>query len=129
VNAITQRNVDIFVKEFMNATTERSITIHESGKNLFNADEFLLTVSSKHEFDVLKLIDSDRKAHDTRAQRMGTVGSIVPFVGANGDVPFVGICIKGEEGKTATFNIDAEATINERYQVLASTNVQLHILR
>jgi hypothetical protein len=113
VHPLTLENVEFFIK----MRSELNVKILDNGSNLFNADEFLLTVSSNKEFKIVKLLDSDRKAHNTRAKRLNTVGSIIPFVGANGDVLFIAICIKGDEGKNVTFRLEAQKAVREHFKV------------
>lgn len=42
---------------------------------------------------------------------------MIPFVAANGDVMFIAIVIKAEEGKKTTFRIALEAEAQKRFSI------------
>jgi hypothetical protein len=97
-------------------TSTKGIKIRDDGANLFNADETLLTVSSKNEARLVRMTDSLRKAHRTQSMRLNTVGSVLPFVGANGDVPFIAIILKADEGKKTTFRLYLESQVRKEFR-------------
>jgi hypothetical protein len=97
-------------------TSTKGIKIREDGANIFNADETLLTVSSKNEARLARMTDSFRKAHRTKAIRLNTVGSILPFASANGDVPFIAIILKAIEEKKTTFRLSLEKELKKEFR-------------
>ncbi len=84
------------------------IETHVAPDLLFNADETLMTVNSKGELNFVKLVDSVRKAHHDTAIRLNTIGSMIPFVNAAGEVILVVYCLKAKNGKPHSFNIDLQ---------------------
>ncbi len=67
-----------------------------------------MTVNSKGELSFIKLVDSLRKAHHETAMRLNTIGSMIPFVNAAGEVLLVVYCLKAKNGKTHSFSVDLQ---------------------
>lgn len=78
------------------------LVTHISAKLLFNADETLMTVNSSGEIKFVRMLDSVRKAHQSKTMRLNTIGSMTPFVNAAGEVYLIVYCLKAPEGKCAT---------------------------
>jgi hypothetical protein len=87
---------------------------HISPELFFNADETLMTVNSKGELNSIKLLDAVRKAHHDTALRLNTIGSMIPFVNAAGEVLLVVYCLKAKNGKTHAFNVDLQRELAKR---------------
>ncbi len=101
---------------------------HVFAEVLFNADETLMTVNSKGELIFVKLLDSVRKAHHDTALRLNTIGSMIPFVNAAGEVLLVVYCLKAKNGRTHAFNVDLQRELAEsNRKVLTSLSLPLGI--
>jgi hypothetical protein len=67
-----------------------------------------MTVNSKGELVFVKVLDSMRKAHEDTLMRLNTIGSMIPFVNAAGEVILVVYCLKATKGKAHAFNLDVQ---------------------
>ncbi len=72
-----------------------------------------MTVNSKGELKFVKLVDSLRKAHNETAMRLNTIGSMIPFVNAVGEVFLVVYCLKAKNGRTHSFNLDLKRELEK----------------
>ena len=86
--------------------------------NLFNADETLLSVSGKNEVRLIRVRDGMRKAHQSKEMRLNTVGSMIPFVSANGEVLFIAFVIKAAEGSDVDFRIHLDEAVAKHYSLV-----------
>lgn len=116
VDPITLENTTFFIQVMEELSYTQGIKIRDDGANLFNTDETLLTVSSKNEGKLVRMTDSLRKAHRTKSSRLNTVGSVLPFAGANGDVPFIAVILKAEEGKKTAFRMIIESQLKKKFR-------------
>ncbi len=91
-----------------------TIVTHISPKLLFNADETLMTVNSSGEVKFVRMLDSVRKAHQSKSIRLSTIGSMTPFVNAAGEVYLIVYCLKAPEGKAVSFNVAIERELKSR---------------
>jgi hypothetical protein len=57
---LTKENVELFISELNKHQNEGGFKILPDGSNLFNADETLLTVSSKNEGKLFHVMDAIR---------------------------------------------------------------------
>lgn len=81
-----------------------------------------MTVNSKSELIFVKLLDPLRKAHHDTAMRLNTIGSMIPFVSAAGEVLLVVYCLKAKNGQTHSFSVDLQKRLE------ASNRTVAHIL-
>ena len=67
-----------------------------------------MAVNSKGELNLVRLLDSVRKAHHDTVMRLNTIGSMIPFVNAAGEVVLVVYCLKAKSGEAHAFNIHTQ---------------------
>ncbi len=85
-----------------------------------------MTVNSKGELNFVKLLDSVRKAHHDTALRLNTIGSMIPFVNAAGEVFLVVYCLKAKNGRTHAFNVNLQRELaKSNRKVLTSLSLPL----
>lgn len=81
---------------------------------MFNADETLLSVNSAGEYHFVRVTAAMRKAHNVISKRLQLLGSMTPFAGADGSVPFIAMVIKAKDGSAvdlAVLNEEATKTV------------------
>jgi hypothetical protein len=54
---------------------------------------------------LLKLLDPIRKAYGTKKMQINTIGSMIPFANARGQVLLVVYCIKSPDGKPVAIQV------------------------
>lgn len=106
-------NVEEFIERFKHLQKEGGVKILDDGSNLFNVDETLLNISRDGDIRMLRMTSALRKAHQKKHMRFNTVGSMLPFVSASGEVPFIALVIKAEEGSSSSFRSNVRELAKE----------------
>lgn len=83
-----------------------------TASTLVNADETLITPRHNNQYRPLRLTLSSRKAHVKQTKRLKTLGSITPFVAADGTCLFIACVIKGAENSEVPVMVPTPNTPN-----------------